>query len=100
MVCMAMLARTPFVALPGNTHKNEGMLADAGLSNRFRTSLTNENDLPARSEWRDEEVANIEAYLQEARGRISKMFARIARSAAGVFLGIQPLLDVFDLFWL
>ncbi len=97
MVCMAMLARTPFVALPGNTHKTEGMLADAGLSHRFRTSPPDEPDLQGWSEWRDEEVASVEAYLQEARGRISRMFSRVARAAAALFLSVQPLLDTCDL---
>lgn len=97
MVCMAMLARTPFVALPGNTHKTEGMLADAGLLDRFRTSPPDEHDLSAWSKLRDEEMANIEAYLHEARARISNMFSRIARSAAVLLLSIQPLLDACNL---
>jgi Polysaccharide pyruvyl transferase len=100
MVCMAMLARTPFVALPGNTHKTEGMLADAGLLHRFRSSAPNAPDLQAWSEWREEEVATVEAYLEEARGRISRMFSRIARVVAVVLLAIQPLLDACDLIML
>ena len=93
MVCMAMLARTPFIALPGNTHKIEGMLADANLSNRFSASLPESHDLHAWSTWYDDEVTRMEAYLQEARSRISRMFARICQFAAFLF-SLDPLVDV------
>jgi len=92
MVCMAMLARTPFIALPGNTHKIEGMLADANLSNRFSASLPESHDLHAWSTWYDDEVTRMEAYLQEARSRISRMFARICQFAAFLF-SLDPLVD-------
>ena len=60
MVCMAMLAGTPFIALPGNTHKIEGMLEDANLSNRHCPSLANgREDVFAWSNWRDDDVARI-----------------------------------------
>jgi hypothetical protein len=81
MVCMALLARTPFVALGGNTHKIEGMLGDAGLSDRYFSSLSDSRNPLALAEWHDEEVARIDAYLQKARSQISQMFARIRQSA-------------------
>ena len=81
MVCLAMLARTPFIALEGNTHKIEGVLADANLSNRFCSALPDGLDLLAWSKWHDEEFAALEAFLQEARSRISRMFFRIRQLA-------------------
>jgi hypothetical protein len=100
MVCMAMLARTPFIALPGNTHKIEGMLADADLTNRYRSSLPDGHDLLAWSNWYDDEVSHIEAYVQDARSRISRMFSRIAQLATAYLLSIDPLLDCCDLIML
>jgi hypothetical protein len=100
MVCMAMLARTPFIALPGNTHKIEGMLADAELTNRYRSSLPDGHDLLAWSNWCDDEVTRIEAYVQDARSRISRMFSRIAQVATAYLLSIDPLLDCCDLIML
>ena len=92
MVCMAMLARTPFVALQGNTHKIEGLLADANLSNRYCPSLCAERDPLIWSNWNDHEAARLEAYLQSARSRISQMFSRIRQFpsalAAGALLGM------------
>jgi len=85
MVCMAMLARTPFIAVPGNTHKIEGMLADANLSSRYCSSLADGHDLRAWSDWREEEVTRIEAYLHEARSRISRMFETDIRRRAVSF---------------
>ena len=81
MVCLAMLARTPFIALQGNTHKVEGLLADANLSNRYCSSLPDGRDLLTWSEWQGDEVARIEAYLRSARSRISQMFSRIRQMA-------------------
>jgi polysaccharide pyruvyl transferase WcaK-like protein len=81
MVCLAMLARTPFIALPGNTYKIEGMLTDAGLANRFRSSLCDMDDLRSWSRWQNDETMRIETYLQNARSRISGMFSRIGQSA-------------------
>jgi Polysaccharide pyruvyl transferase len=81
LLCMAMLARTPFLALSGNTHKVEGMLEDAGLSNRYFSSLSDGRDPLAWSEWHDGEAARIEAYLQKARSKIAQMFARIRQLA-------------------
>jgi polysaccharide pyruvyl transferase WcaK-like protein len=81
MVCLAMLARTPFVALEGNTHKIEGLLADSGLSSRHHHRLPDPRELLAWSTWRKEEVLRMEAYLETARARIAEMFVKIRQSA-------------------
>jgi polysaccharide pyruvyl transferase WcaK-like protein len=81
MVCLALLARTPFIALEGNTHKIEGLLADANLSNRFCSTLPDGLDLLAWSKWHDEELETLESFLQKARSRISRMFSRIRELA-------------------
>jgi hypothetical protein len=81
MVCLAMLARTPFIAVGGNTHKIEGLLADAGLTNRYVSSLNNDIDPAVWSKWHDDELARVEAYLSKARSGVSRMFSRICRSA-------------------
>lgn len=81
MVCLAMLARTPFIALEGNTHKIQALLADANLSDRFRSSLPDDLDLLAWSNWHDGEIGRVEAYLKMARSRISQMFSQIRQLA-------------------
>lgn len=82
MVCLAMLAHTPFIALEGNSHKIEGMLLDAKLSARYLTSPPDEDTLIALSKWREGEVATVDTYLGDARARISNMFARIRQAKA------------------
>jgi polysaccharide pyruvyl transferase WcaK-like protein len=75
MVCMALLAGTPFIALQGNTHKIEGLLADARLTDRYRSALPKEP--LAWSNWHDDEASSIEAYLHGARSRIAQMFSQM-----------------------
>jgi polysaccharide pyruvyl transferase WcaK-like protein len=81
MVCMSLLARTPFLALSGNTHKIEGILTDVQLPHRYLTSLSDRRDLISAAEWRDDEAARIDTYLETARSRISEMFSRIREAA-------------------
>jgi hypothetical protein len=76
-----MLARTPFIAVGANTHKIEGLLADAGLTNRYLSSLSNDTDPAAWSKWHDDELARIETYLGNARLGFARMFSRICQSA-------------------
>jgi polysaccharide pyruvyl transferase WcaK-like protein len=92
MVCMALLAGTPFIALRGNTHKIEGLLADAKLTTRYRSSLTEE---PTKwSNWHHDEVRSMEIYLAEARSRISRMFMQIRQMVHVLFCAM--LLFEFD----
>lgn len=81
MVCLAMLARTPFIALPGNTHKTEGLLEDANLSRRFAHSLPDGGHFSG-ADWHDDEVELVEAYLKRARSGALQMFAAIRQLAA------------------
>jgi polysaccharide pyruvyl transferase len=81
MVCLAMLARTPFIALPGNTHKTEGLLEDANLSRRFAHSLPDGGHFSG-ADWHNDELELVEAYLKRARSGALQMFAAIRQLAA------------------
>jgi hypothetical protein len=82
MLCMAMLARTPFIALPGNTHKIEGMLTDANLSSRYLSSLpASRDEILSWSRWVGDEATRVEKYLQTARSRVAEMFSIIRQMA-------------------
>jgi hypothetical protein len=81
VVCLAMLARTPFIAVAGNTHKIEGLLADAGLTSRYLSHLSHDSVPVAWSEWHDDELERVEGYLSNARSGLSRMFSRIRQSA-------------------
>jgi hypothetical protein len=83
MACMALLARTPFIAVEGSTHKIEGLLIDAGIANRYCPPLPDDEDVLAWGHWQDGDLARIDAYLQTARSRITQMFSRL-RAAASI----------------
>lgn len=88
--CLALLAGVPFVAVPSNTHKIEGLVADVGLEpERFlcragppglaRAVAAMEQWLAAGglAGYR----AAAEAYVAVARDRAARMFAEIAAVA-------------------
>lgn len=71
-LCFALNSRVPFLALPLDTWKSEGVLSDIGLNpaRMFRPGAT-----PAPFSPR--ELEQISAYLADIRSRIAAMFDRI-----------------------
>jgi len=74
MVCLAMLAKTPFVAFPSNTFKIEGMLNDAGLNHRLYNLNKLNNSIYNYSHWQNDELEKIENYIAQADYKIENMF--------------------------
>jgi polysaccharide pyruvyl transferase WcaK-like protein len=77
MICLALLAKTPFIALPAMTHKIEGLLDDAGLAHRFVTSGKVPDAIGEYSYWHEGELVQVEAYIERARRSIAEMFSTI-----------------------
>ncbi len=93
-ICLAILAGRPFVALASNTHKVEGLLADARLGPAGRLLADPPTDPVGRDAWFDNALhdmrqhlaqpgaraayqAACDAYLSLARQRQSELFARL-----------------------
>ena len=74
-VCLALLLRMPFHALPSNTWKIEAMLADAGLDPA--RMLGPEAGLPAPLPYAASERAAIDRYIARARSEAAAMVERI-----------------------
>jgi polysaccharide pyruvyl transferase WcaK-like protein len=82
MVCLALLARTPFMAVQSNTHKIEGLLGDVGLQHRFISCQKVQQSLPQLSCWHEGEAELVETYLCRARRLIGEMFSAIRSSVS------------------
>lgn len=93
-VCLAILARIPFIAVSSNTHKIEGLLADAQLGTCARL-LTDEELLPSPSGCIDKAVEQIRncstAELQSYRESCRKYSESARRSAAELFREIAAI---------
>ena len=80
-VCLALLTRTPFVAVSSNTFKIEGMLRDIGLQGRVFEKVTAlENFLANPQPFTNEEISRIDKYLLHAKDMTDKMFTRIGQA--------------------
>jgi hypothetical protein len=88
MVCLALLTKTPFLALPSNTYKIEGLLNDVGLKHRFISCEKVHQLLPQLSCWHEDETELVEAYLRRARRSIDEMFSSIRSSVVGSSLRV------------
>ena len=83
-VCLAVLTRTPFIAISSKSWKNEALIADLGLSPERQIDR---NDLTlATIQSRDwsytaKELANIDAQLCDWRGQADQLFDDILATA-------------------
>ena len=82
-ICPALLTRTPFLTLPSNSHKTEGMLAALGMEGRLMPDADAiARRLAAGCAYDEGEKARLEAYLEDARRSARAMFADIAALAS------------------
>jgi hypothetical protein len=81
-ICLALLTRTPFLALASNSHKTEGMLASLGMEDRLLPHPEAVvRRLASGCSYSEDERARIEVYLEDARTGARTMFADIAALA-------------------
>lgn len=78
-LCFAIKTRTPFVAVPSNTYKIQGLLEDVGISGSRVMQVANIDDgiFDSICEFNSAELTAIKKYVGEARGRIEDMFDTI-----------------------
>lgn len=93
-LCFALQTGTPFLAVPSNTPKVEGLLDDAGLG-RARVvdpDALDAVDLAARAEegFSDAEREAAARYVADAPGRIARMFADVAALEGGSGYTVAP----------
>lgn len=81
-VCLAMLLRTPFVALASNSFKLEGLLAAAGLRHR----------LVARVEEIRPLLSSLDRFSEQELQGVSALIHRAVRGADGMFADIRRLM--------
>ena len=80
-VCFCMKLGVPFLAIPSNTPKIEGMLADAGLSCRLLPIHDLKMDvILSRAPWSEANEDNRKRYVAGAQVSIASMFDTLARS--------------------
>ncbi len=83
-VCFALITKTPFLAIPSNTYKIEGLLYDIGLSNRLITKdqvslINNESNY----EFTEAEIQKIDIFLVNTKNKINALFDKIAELSCG-----------------
>jgi polysaccharide pyruvyl transferase WcaK-like protein len=78
-VCLALLTSTPFLAVPSNSFKIEGMLSDIGIKGRMLASMSTLNEEAFNCFlFSEQEKELICLYLEKAKTGADKMFAEIA----------------------
>jgi polysaccharide pyruvyl transferase WcaK-like protein len=80
-ICFCIVTGTPFVALPSNSHKIEGMLEDVGFEpTRFTSNDIFGAPIDARSyEFSEIETDRLIAYLRRAERDTAAMFDDVVR---------------------
>ncbi len=75
-VCLAAMTGTPFLALPSNSHKIEGILKDMDCSELLINSV---DEINAKKEIAIELIPKAHKYAVEAKQKIENLFKRIAK---------------------
>ena len=77
-VCVALITKTPFLAIESNTFKVRALLEDAGLTHRYisKTKLYSEKT-PTLSPLESEEKILVDRFVSDSSERIDKMFSRM-----------------------
>ena len=74
LVCLALLTRTPFIAMRSNTHKIEGLVEDIGIPEQYAPEAISLEGVRELSCWRKGELEKVDAYVAHARQSIAAMF--------------------------
>ena len=78
LVCLALLTRTPFIAMRSNTHKIEGLVEDIGIPERYAPEPISLEAMRELSCWQKGELEKVDAYVAHARQSIAAMFNSLA----------------------
>lgn len=79
MVCLALLARTPLVSFPSNSHKIEGLMEDVGIArSRLLSPASIDSDLSSYAKFSTSEVRKIDSFISSAKRDIDKIFQNIS----------------------
>lgn len=79
-VCLAALLAVPFLAMPSNSHKIEGILEDMNCSELL---ITDVGEVEAKQEIAKEKIVYAEKYAITAATKIHRFFAKVRRAVIG-----------------
>jgi polysaccharide pyruvyl transferase WcaK-like protein len=77
-VCLAMMLQIPFLAIPSNSHKIEGLLADCGCSELL---ILDKEEIPKKRELAKQFVGTAYQYAEKAKKQIDDSFVQISSIA-------------------
>jgi polysaccharide pyruvyl transferase WcaK-like protein len=77
-VCLAMMLKVPFLAIPSNSHKIEGLLEDCGCSDLI---ITSKEEIVQKRARAKELVLQAYQYAESAKEKIEKSFETISHLA-------------------
>ncbi|MGE6527601.1 polysaccharide pyruvyl transferase family protein [Pseudomonas sp. NPDC077382] len=79
MVTLCMITKTPFKALPSNTHKIEALLEEAGLNKRICNTYVEGLSQRELLDFNEDELIALDHFLRNARTKATLMFDEIVR---------------------
>lgn len=79
VVCLCLVTGTPFIAVASNSHKIEGMLHDAGLTDRIVSSSQLDQWLRSPAPWTDAHTRAAREFVESATRAQEDMFETIHR---------------------
>lgn len=74
-VCLAMMLGIPFLAVPSNSHKIEGLLKDCGCSELL---ISNDSEILEKRKRAQELIVQAHSYAKSAKAKIEHSFQTIA----------------------
>jgi len=77
-VCLAMMLGIPFLAVPSNSHKIEGLLKDCGC---LELLISNESEILEKRKRAQELIVQAHTYVNSAKAKIEHSFRAIANIA-------------------
>ena len=84
MVTLCLVTRTPFFAVPSNSHKIEGLLDQLGMRHRVFSSYADAIAQRRQLAFSDRELQNIDHFLAKARDAAEQMFQEVAETVTTV----------------
>jgi len=76
---IALATRSPFLAIPSNTHKIEATIRDAGLESWRHVEINNidSETMDRCANWQNHELETLENFLRTSRKDMDKLFEQI-----------------------
>lgn len=90
MVTLCLLTRTPFFAVPSNSHKIEGLLEQLGMADRIFGDYEDALKSRTRLRFSVEELQRIDTFIDDAVLAAEKMFSEIVETVNRIASAASP----------